>query len=223
MMNGLDFFPLWLTLKVASLATLTALLTGLPLARFLARSRFPGRDWLDALLMLPLVLPPTVLGYLLIVLVGRRGLIGRWLYAFFGVSLVFTWQGAVLASAVVAFPLMFRSAKAAFENVDRRFEDAARTLGTSEAGIFVQVTLPLASRGILAGAMLTFARAMGEFGATLMVAGNLPGKTRTLSMAVYDALQSGRYSLATDLVLIASTVSLAILVVSGKVMKREES
>jgi molybdate transport system permease protein len=210
-----------LTLKVAGMATLVAFVAGLSLARLLTCFSFPGRDWLDAFLMLPLVLPPTVLGYILIVCVGRRGWLGRWLYDLFGISLVFTWEGAVLAAAVVSLPLMFRSAKAAFENVDRRFEDAARTLGASETGVFVRVTLPLAARGILAGTMLTFARAMGEFGATLMVAGNLPGRTQTLSMAVYDAIQAGHYSLGTTLVLIASSVSLSMLVASGKILKKE--
>jgi molybdate transport system permease protein len=218
---ALDLSPLWLTLKVAGMATLVAFVAGLSLARLLTCFSFPGRDWLDAFLMLPLVLPPTVLGYILIVCVGRRGWLGRWLYDLFGISLVFTWEGAVLAAAVVSLPLMFRSAKAAFENVDRRFEDAARTLGASETGVFVRVTLPLAARGILAGTMLTFARAMGEFGATLMVAGNLPGRTQTLSMAVYDAIQAGHYSLGTTLVLIASSVSLSMLVASGKILKKE--
>ncbi len=223
MMNELQLAPLLLTLKVAGTATLLALFAGMGLAFLLTRYRFPGKDWLDALFMLPLVLPPTVLGYYLIVLIGRKGVAGRWLYDLFGISLIFSWQGAVLAAAVVSVPLMFKSAKAAFENVEKNFEDAARILGLTEAGVFVRVTLPLAWRGILAGAMLTFARAMGEFGATLMVAGNLPGKTQTLSMAVYDAVQAGKYALGTTLVLITSTVCLVILVVSGKMLKGRET
>ena len=142
------------------------------------------------------MLPPTVLGYYLIVVIGRQGWLGRWLQKTWGISLIFTWQGAALAAAVVSFPLIFKSARAAFEEVDRNLENVARTLGLSEAAVFLRVSLPLALRGILAGAMLAFARAMGEFGATLMVAGNLPGKTQTLSLAVYSAVQAGNDTLA---------------------------
>jgi molybdate transport system permease protein len=211
--------PLGLTLKVAGVATLSALLVGVILAFLLARYRFRGRAWLDAALTLPLVMPPTVLGYYLIVLVGRKGWIGRWLYETFGISLMFTWQGAVVASAVVSLPLVFKAARAAFEGIDHNLEKAARTLGLSEVEIFLRVSFPLAWRGILAGAMLAFARAMGEFGATLMIAGNLPGKTQTLSLAVYDAVQAGNDQLAATLVLITSSVCLVILVASGKVFR----
>jgi molybdate transport system permease protein len=164
-------------------------------------------------------MPPTVLGYYLIVLIGRRGWFGSWLLDTFGISLMFTWQGAVLASALVAFPLVFKSARAAFEGVDSHLENAARTLGVSELGVFVRVTLPLAWRGILAGTMLAFARAMGEFGATLMVAGNIPGKTQTLSLAIYDAVQAGNDDLANFLVLLTSVVVIAILMGSGRLLK----
>ncbi|HBD08235.1 MAG TPA: molybdate ABC transporter permease subunit, partial [Syntrophobacteraceae bacterium] len=161
--------PLLLTLKVAGLATILAFLIGVTLAFFLARYRFWGREYLDAIFTLPLVLPPTVLGYYLIVLVGRNGWIGRWLYEAFGITLIFTWQGAVLASAVVSVPLVFKAARSAFESVDANLEKAARTLGLTEVGVFFRVSFPLAWRGIMAGTMLGFARAMGEFGATLMV------------------------------------------------------
>ncbi|PKN28426.1 MAG: molybdate ABC transporter permease subunit [Deltaproteobacteria bacterium HGW-Deltaproteobacteria-21] len=211
--------PLLLTLKVAALATLLSFVTGVALAKFMAHFRFPGKEWLDAVLTLPLVLPPTVLGYYLIVLLGRKGLLGRVLLESFGISLMFSWQGAVVASAVVSFPLIFKSARAAFETVDRNLEKAARTLGSSELAVFLRVSLPLAWRGMLAGAMLAFARAMGEFGATLMIAGNLPGKTQTLSLAVYSAVQAGNDNLATTLVLITSIVCVLVLVSSGKVLK----
>lgn len=213
--------PLWLTLKVAVVATFFAFVTGILLAFVLAKYRFRGRDWLDAFLTLPLVLPPTVLGYYLIVVVGRNGWIGHWLYENLGISLMFTWQGAALAAAVVSFPLVFKSARAAFETVDHNLEKAARTLGLSEAGVFFRVSFPLAWRGILAGTMLTFARAMGEFGATLMIAGNLPGKTQTLSLAVYSAVQSGNDSLAANLVVITSVVCMLVVVSSGKMFKTE--
>jgi len=211
--------PLRLTLQVAGLATLAALALGTALAWALARFRFPGRDLLDAICTLPLVMPPTVLGYYLLVMVGRRGFLGAWMQEVFGVSLIFTWQGAVLAAAVVSFPLVFKSARAALESVDRDLEDAARTLGVSEWGVFFRVSLPLAMRGILAGTMLAFARAMGEFGATLMVAGNLPGRTQTLSLAVYSAVQAGRDDLAQALVLLVSAVCVIILFTTAKLIQ----
>jgi molybdate transport system permease protein len=212
--------PLLLTLKVATFATLLALLTGVLFAFVIARYRVPGREVLDAVCTLPMVMPPTVLGYYLIVVVGRRGWIGEWLWDHLGVSLMFTWQGAVFASAIVAFPLVYKGARAAFEGVDRQLENAARTLGVRPSGVFLRITLPLAWRGILAGGMLAFARAMGEFGATLMVAGNIPGKTQTLSLAVYDAVQAGQDDLANFLVVVTSIVCIAILVGSGRLFKK---
>ena len=217
----LDLRPLWLTLKVAGLATLASFFTGVVLAYLIARRQFWGRDWLDAVSTLPLVLPPTVLGYYLIVLMGHNGFIGRWLHDNLGISLIFTWQGAVLAAAVVSFPLIFKSARAAFEEVDGSLENTARTLGLSELQVFLRVSLPLAWRGILAGAMLAFARAMGEFGATLMVAGNLPGKTQTLSLAVYEAVQAGNDHLATILVLLTSGLAILILGASSKILQAD--
>jgi molybdate transport system permease protein len=211
--------PLWLTLKVAGVATLVSLVVGVTLAFLVARSRFWGREGLDSVCTLPLVMPPTVLGYYLIVLVGRQGWLGHWLQETWGISLIFTWQGAVLAAAVASLPLVYKSARAALEGVDPNLENAARTLGLSELGVFFRVSLPLAWRGILAGIMMAFARAMGEFGATLMVAGNLPGKTQTLSIAVYDAFQAGNDQAATVLVIIISIVCLTILMVSGKALK----
>jgi molybdate transport system permease protein len=211
--------PLLLTLKVAFLATFISCLAGVAMSAVMARRRFRGKAWLDAVLTLPLVLPPTVLGYYLIVLLGRKGWLGRFLDEAFGISLMFTWQGAVVAAAVVSFPLIYKSARASFESVDHNLEKAARTLGSSETSVFLRVSLPLAWRGILAGAMLAFARAMGEFGATLMIAGNLPGKTQTLALSVYEAVQAGNDSLATTIVLITSLVCVLVLLASGKVLK----
>lgn len=218
-----ELTPLWLTLKVASLATLLAFVFSIVLALLLARSRFPGKDWLEAVLTLPLVLPPTVLGYYLIVLVGRRGWLGQWWEEVFGFPLMFTWQGAVLAAAVVSFPLILKSARAAIEGVEPNLEAAARTLGQSELAVFLRITFPLAWRGILAGTLLAFARAMGEFGATLMVAGNLPGKTQTLSLAIYDAVQAGNDALAQTMVLLTSSACVVILVISGWLLKGRET
>lgn len=207
--------PLWLTLKVALLATLLAGVVGIGLGWWMARRRFAGHTLVDAVLMLPMVLPPTVLGYYLIVLIGRNGVLGQYLDQWFGINLMFTWQGAVIAASIVSLPLVYRSARAAFEDVDSRFAHAARTLGAGELEVFVRISLPLATRGVAAGLMLAFARAMGEFGATLMIAGNLPGKTQTLSIAVYDAVQAGNDAQALWLTLLISVVCMVVLVVSG--------
>src|SRR5574343_761016 len=216
-MDALDalWSPLWLSLKVAGWASLLATLLGTAVGWLLARGRFPGRNVLDTLLTLPMVLPPTVLGYYLLVLLGRHGPLGSWL-AQFDIRLIFTWQGAVLAATVVAFPLVFKPARAAFEAVDGQLEQAARVLGCSNMAVFWRVTLPLAWRGILAGILLAFARALGEFGATLMVAGSIPGKTQTLSIAVYEAVQAGQDDAANLLVAVISAVCMVVLVSANK-------
>ena len=211
--------PLLLTFRVATLATAFAAVPAVFLARLAQMRDFPGRDLADAVLTLPMVLPPTVLGYYIIVVLGRRGVIGSYLWDTFGVSIMFTWEGAVVAASVVAFPLVYRSARAAFEGVDENLENAARTLGASELAIFFRVSFPLALRGIVAGVLLALARAMGEFGATLMVAGNLPGKTQTLSLAVYSATQAGNDALANELVLLISLACVALLVIVAKIIK----
>lgn len=220
----LDWSALWLSLKVAGWATAINLVLGVALGWMLARLRFPGRELLDTLLTLPMVLPPTVLGYYLLVLIGRNGPLGGWLQASFGINLVFTWQAAVIAAAVAALPLVFKPARAAFEGVDPQLEQAARTLGVSEAGIFFRVSLPLAWRGILAGLLLAFARAMGEFGATLMVAGSIPGRTQTLSIAIYEAVQAGQDGRANALVLLTSCVCIVVLLLAARLVggRRQE-
>lgn len=210
------WIPLLLTLKVAGWATALNLLLGVGVGLALARLRLPGRELLDALLTLPMVMPPTVLGYYLLVLIGRNGPIGAWLQAEFGINLIFSWQGAVIAATLVAFPLVFKSARAAFEAVDPQLEQAARVLGLSELAIFFRVTLPLAWRGILAGLLLAFARATGEFGATLMVAGSIPGETQTLSIAVYEAVQAGQDATANFLVLVTSITCIVVLLSAGR-------
>jgi molybdate transport system permease protein len=209
--------PLMLTLKVAIWATLINLILGVAVAYGLARWRWAVREVVDAILTLPMVLPPTVLGYYLLVLLGRRSPFGQWL-AQFGIEIVFTWQGAVIASSVVAFPLVLKAARAAFEQVDPQLEDAARVLGVSPFGIFFRVTLPLAHRGIAAGTLLAFARALGEFGATLMLAGSLPGRTQTLSVAIYEAVQAGDDGTAGALVVIVSLICIAALLLASRLM-----
>jgi molybdate transport system permease protein len=207
---------LGLSLKVALWATGIDLVLGMAVGYLLARRRFPGRELLDALLTLPMVMPPTVLGSYLLVVIGRNGPLGRWLHDSFGINLIFTWQAAVIAAAIVAFPLVLKGARAAFETVDVQLEQAARVLGVSELGVFLRVTLPLAWRGILAGTLLAFARSMGEFGATLMVAGSIPGRTQTLSIAVYEAVQAGQDDTANLLVLITSVTCVLVLVLASR-------
>ncbi|ALV04736.1 molybdate ABC transporter permease subunit [Roseateles depolymerans] len=213
------WIALALSLKVAGWATLLNLVLGLGAGYALARWRFPGRELADAVLTLPMVLPPTVLGYYLLVVIGRRGWLGGWLYEHFGVQLIFTWQGAVLAAAIVSFPLVAKSARAAFEGVDPQLEKAGRVLGLGEWALFLRVTLPMAWRGVLAGLLLAFARALGEFGATLMVAGSIPGKTQTLSIAVYEAVQAGQDDTANLLVIIISITCVVVLLSAGRLAR----
>ncbi|MFN9280049.1 MAG: molybdate ABC transporter permease subunit [Betaproteobacteria bacterium] len=215
---GEAWTALALTLKVAGWATAINLVLGVGVGYALSRWRFPGRDVLDAVLTLPMVMPPTVLGYYLLVVIGSQGVVGAWLLQNFGIRLIFTWQAAVIAATIVAFPLVFKAARAAFENVDPQWEDAARTLGLSEWSIFLRVSLPLAWRGILAGLLLAFARALGEFGATLMVAGSIAGQTQTLSIAVYEAVQAGQDDTANFLVVVTSLVCMAVLLSAGRLV-----
>lgn len=215
-----DIFPaFYLSLKVALTATLINLILGTTTGFILARKSFLGRETLDTLLTLPLVLPPTVVGYYLLVLFGKQGTLGQWLKATFDISLVFTWQGAALAAAVVTFPLVVKPARVAFEGVNHQLEQAASVLGLSSWSIFWRVTLPLAWRGILAGILLTFARALGEFGATLMIAGSIPEQTQTLSIAIYEAVQAGDDQLANQLVLLISAVCITILWTTTRLAK----
>ena len=216
LLQTFDAAPLRLSLQVAGVATLLALVVGLALAWVVARTRLPGRGVLEAVCMLPLVLPPTVLGYGILVLMGRKSPLGAWLREHFDYTVIFNWHGAVIASAVVALPLVLKSASAALAGVDRTLEAAARTLRQSRLSVLLRVTLPLAWPGILAGALLAFARAMGEFGASLMVAGSIPGQTQTLSMAIYDAVQAGQDDRALVLVLVTSALSVAILLAANR-------
>lgn len=216
-MIAFDPFPLGLSLRVATAATVVAFLIGVPLAWFLARSRFVGKDIVGVLLVLPMVLPPTVMGYYLLLAVGRQSPIGRALDDLFGSGLVFTPQGAALAAFVAGVPFLIRAAQGGFEQVDSTYEEVARTLGRSEWSIFLTVTAPLAWRGILAGLALCFARAVGDFGTTLMVAGNIPGRTQTASIAIYDAVQGGRLDQANTLAIALSAVAGLMLLILTRV------
>jgi molybdate transport system permease protein len=216
----IDWFPLWLSLRVAFLSTAMALAAGLWLAYVLANRTFRGKEVLDAAVTLPLVLPPTVLGYYLLVVIGRVSPFGKLWEAVFGAPLVFTWQAAVLAALLHSLPLLVKSARAAFESVDRRYERAARNLGASEWRVFWRVTVPLARRSVMAAAAVAFARSLGDFGVTLMVAGNIPGRTQTVAVAIYDAVEAGNTQLARVLVLVISAVALIILTFANRLSPR---
>jgi molybdate transport system permease protein len=216
----MDWFPLWLSLEVASGATLLSLLLGVWLAWLLVNRNFAGKDILDALATLPLALPPTVLGYYLLVAIGRSSWIGRAWEAATGTPLVFTWRAAVIASTLHAIPLLIKSSRAALESIDRACERAGRSLGASEWRIFWRVSLPLARRPIAAAAALAFARSMGDFGATLMIAGDIPGRTQTASIAIFDAVESGNTTLANTLVLVISVVTAAIVFLANRLERR---
>jgi len=213
---GIDWFPLWLSLRVAVISTAVALVVGLWLAWLLANRQFRGKEILDAAITLPLVLPPTVLGYYLLVLLGRASPVGKLYEWVFGGPLVFSWQAAVVAALFHSTPLLVKSARAAFESVDRSFERAARNLGASELRLFWRVTLPLARRSILAAAALAFARSLGDFGVTLMIAGNIPGRTQTVAIAIYDAVEAGNGATARVLVVIVSVIALIILSIANR-------
>ena len=213
---AIDWFPLWLSLRVAAISTAVALVAGLWLAWILANRQFRGKEILDAAITLPLVLPPTVLGYYLLVLLGRASPTGKLYEWIFGGPLVFSWQAAVVAALFHSTPLLVKSARAAFESVDRSFERAARNLGASELRLFWRVTLPLARRSILAAGALAFARSLGDFGVTLMIAGNIPGRTQTVAIAIYDAVEAGNGATARVLVVIVSVIALVILSIANR-------
>lgn len=210
-MNEINIGPLLLSIKVAGISTIIVFLTGTVLARLLARRQFPGKSIVESLFLLPMVLPPTVVGFGLLILFGKNGWIGAWLADWFGIQVVFNWISAVLASIVVSFPLMYQSASAAFQTVDDRLEQAARTMGASEWRVFRTITFPLAWPGILAGSVLSFARGLGEFGATLMIAGYIPGKTDTIPLAIYFAVEAGDMKTAWTWVIVIAALGFSAL------------
>ena len=210
-MMNLDLLPLYLTVQISTCAVVLVVILGTPLAWLLARKQFWGKHLVDALVMQPMVIPPTVLGYYLLVLLGRRTVIGEFLEHYLGLTLVFNWRGAVIAATVASLPMYVKPARAAIEGVDSAFEDVARLLGRSEWSVLRTVTLPLAWRGLVAGGVMAFARAMGDFGTTLMVMGNIPGKLQTVSIAIYDAWQGGDLPRANLLVAIVTVFSVGVL------------
>ena len=218
---SIDWFPLWLSLRVAVISTALAVLVGVWLAWLLANREFRGKEVIDAGVTLPLVLPPTVLGYYLLVLLGRASPLGQFYETITGSPLVFTWQAAVVAAFFHSAPLLIKSARAALESVDRSYEKAARNLGASEWRLFWRVTLPLARRAILAAAALGFARSLGDFGVTIMLAGNIPGRTQTVAVAIYDAVESGNGAVARALVIVTSVTALVILYFANRLAPRQ--
>ncbi|MEO3429953.1 molybdate ABC transporter permease subunit [Pelagibius sp. CAU 1746] len=220
-LTPLEIEALGLSLRVALWSVFVSLPFGLATAWLLARYEFFGKTLLNGVIHLPLVLPPVVVGYLLLVLLGRQGPLGAWLFATFGISLPFTWEGAALAAAVMAFPLMVRAMRLSIESVDQSLETAARTLGASRTNVFATVTLPLIMPGILAGAVLAFARSLGEFGATITFVSNIPGETRTLPLALYSLIQTpGGEAGALRLALLSVLLSLAALAASEAIARR---
>jgi molybdate transport system permease protein len=215
--------PLLLSLQVATAAIALATVLGVPLGALLATRRFPGRDLLDVLLTTPMVLPPTVLGYYVLVALGRRSAIGQLFESITGSSIVFTRTGAIVAATIGALPMVVKASRAAMEAVDPMLIAAARTLGATPGRAFVTVMLPLASRGILAGVVLGFARALGDFGVTLMVAGDIPGETQTASLAIYDAIQARRDSEASGMIAVLTAFALVTLYAVGKLGQRRHA
>jgi molybdate transport system permease protein len=219
----IDWFPLWLSLQVAGAATMLSLALGIWLAWLLANRDFHGKEILDAVTTLPLALPPTVLGYYLLVTIGRTSWIGRAWESLTGSALVFTWRAAVIASTLHAIPLLVKSSRAALESVDHACERAGRSLGASEWRIFWKVSLPLARRPIAAATALAFARSLGDFGATLMVAGDIPGRTQTAAIAIFDAVESGNTLVARTLVIVISVVTAAIVFLANRLERRRRA
>lgn len=220
--NMLDqvWFPLYITLKISLVSSLIVAILGTIISYLLARREFMGKWLIDSLVTLPMILPPTVTGYMLVVLLGKRGIIGQTLFNLTGISILFTWQVAVIAAFVVSLPLMVKTTTSAIEAVDRELEYVAYTLGKSELETALFITLPLAKKGILAGIILSFARAVGEFGATLMVAGNIPGRTNTMAISIYSAFQGGNSELANTLVIILVLISLLSMAITTKLVNR---
>lgn len=213
--------PIILSLKIATIATIFSFILGILFAYLINKKNIPGKNIWETILILPMILPPSVMGYLLLIAFGKRGLIGSFLLDTFGIQIVFTWVGAVIAACIVSLPLMYQNVKAAFISTDPIYEQAAQTLGSSEWKIFRTITVPLAWPGIISGIVLAFARAIGEFGATLMIAGNIPGKTQTIPTAIYFAVESGHKELANTLVLIMTVFSFVLILGLNTWLKRK--
>jgi molybdate transport system permease protein len=224
-MTGFDFSPAWISIKITLTSTAIIFFIGISIAWLMANYRGKWRGVIDGILTLPLVLPPTVAGFAILLLIGKHGPIGNFL-SIFGVNIIFSWYAAVIAAVVVAFPLMYKTTLGAFEQIDQNILSAARTLGASEMKVFWKVAIPAARPGIAAATALSFARCLGEFGATLMVAGSIPGKTETIPIAIYFATQGGEMEVALVWVAIIFAISLTVLVINNyweSYMKKQRS
>lgn len=217
----MDFSPFFISIKVAVCATLITFILGLPAARLVVSMK-RGKSIADGIFSLPMVLPPTVVGFFLLLIFGNNSVIGKLLSAA-GMSVIFKWQGAVVASAVVSFPMLYRTARGAFEQIDRNLINAARTIGMGEVEIFLKIMLPASWPGVMAGTILAFARALGEFGATIMLAGNIPGKTQTMSVAIYTAVQAGNRALAYKWVIIIMAMSFVTIILMNFITDHQKS
>ena len=220
-MSGEEWQIVWFTAWVSALSTLAILPPGLAVAWLLARHQWPGKALIETVVTLPLVIPSVATGLVLLKLFGRRGVLGGFLHDTLGLDIVFTWRAVVIALGVMSFPLLVRSARVAFEEVNPRLEQIARTLGASDLRVFFRITAPLAARGILAGMILAFARALGEFGATMMVAGNIPGQTATLSLSVFQSVQLGQDSTALRLLAISVLLAFSAVWISESLLRRK--
>jgi molybdate transport system permease protein len=221
-MNGADWQLVGFSLRMALASLLLTLPVGLALAWWLARKNWHGKALVETLVTLPLVLPPVVTGLVLLQVLGRRGPVGSWLHSTFNYDVVLTWRAVVLALAAMSLPLFVRAARTAFEEVDVKFEQLARTLGAGEWRVFFTITLPLAKRGVLGGTLLAFARALGEFGATIMVAGNIPSQTTTLPVAIYQAVENGEDAHAWTLAGVSAVIAFAAVFISEKLQRRRK-
>ncbi|WP_294132772.1 molybdate ABC transporter permease subunit [uncultured Clostridium sp.] len=206
----MDFSPLWISLKTAFLATIITSIIGIFISYKMANYKGRGRGFIDGIFTLPLILPPTVIGFFLLLICGKNGFVGK-IFMSFNKNIIFSWSATVIAATVVAFPMMYRTCRSAFEQIDKNMISAARTLGLSETKIFFKVAIPLAWPGIIGGLVLSFARALGEFGATLMIAGNIPGKTQTMPVAIFFAVESGDMNKAMLWVLIIVAISFIMI------------
>ena len=209
-----------LSLKITGISTLITGITGILTAYIFTKYNFKFKNILETVILMPMALPPTVVGYLIILIIGKRGFLGQFLYKYFGINILFTWQAACIAAIIVSFPLIFENAKTAFNYVDRDIKDAARVDGANEFQLFFFVILPVAMNGIIAGVILAFVRALGEFGATLIVAGNIPGETQTMSLLIYFSIGSGDYKTANILVLLIIIISMILVLITNKLLKK---
>ncbi|HDK7156856.1 TPA: molybdate ABC transporter permease subunit [Clostridium botulinum] len=214
--------PIILSVRIAFISTIFTFIFGILLARVITKYNFRGKDIFESLIIMPMVLPPTITGYGLLILMSRRNFIGKFLYENFGITIIFTPAAACVAAIIVSIPLMYQSAKAAFLNIDHIYENAARTLGASEWRIFLKISFPLAWPGIVSGSVLSFARALGEFGATLMVAGNIPGKTQTIPTAIYFAVDNGYTKVANTLLGVVVVFSFVLIFSLNTWLKKKD-